>query len=219
MSLQQKLETYIEAPHVPENSYSIGYEYELMGQTASAMGFYLKCAELTDDKMLAYECLLRKAICFKKQGERETHVKNTCYMAISVLPQRPEAYHLLSISHELCGEWHASYGWACAGEKLAALSPMDSLQTACGYPGAYGLPFQKAVSLWQVGRFDESRELFNDLRNNYDLNQAYKGHVKWNIDSLAGVHRKETKKAPITDKAAIIAKIMKKRKEDDTGRA
>ena len=42
MSLQQKLETYIEAPHVPENSYAIGYEYELMGQTASAMGFYLK---------------------------------------------------------------------------------------------------------------------------------------------------------------------------------
>ena len=83
MSLQQKLETYIEAPHVPENSYAIGYEYELMGQTASAMGFYLKCAELTDNKLLAYECLLRKAICFRKQGGRETHMKGTCHLAVA----------------------------------------------------------------------------------------------------------------------------------------
>ena len=216
MSLQQKLETYIDAPHVPENSYAIGYEYELMGQTASAMGFYLKCAELTDDKMLAYECLLRKAICFKKQGQRETHVKNTCYMAISVIPQRPEAYHLISIAHELCGEWHASYGWACAGETMHYDG--KPLQTPCGYPGHYGLPFQRAVAAWWVGKFDEARKLFDDLVE-MDLNPAYQGHVKWNRDNLAGTHQQETKKAPITDKAAIIAKIMEKRKKNATGNA
>jgi tetratricopeptide (TPR) repeat protein len=216
MSLQQKLETYIDAPHVPENSYAIGYEYELMGQTASAMGFYLKCAELTDDKMLAYECLLRKAICFKKQGQRETHVKNTCYMAISVLPQRPEAYHLISIAHEMCGEWHASYGWACAGETMHYDG--KPLQTPCGYPGYYGLPFQRAVAAWWVGKFDEARKLFDDLVE-MDLNPAYQGHVKWNRDNLAGTHQQETKKAPITDKAAIIAKIMEKRKKNVTGDA
>jgi tetratricopeptide (TPR) repeat protein len=216
MSLQQKLETYIDAPHVPENSYAIGYEYELMGQTASAMGFYLKCAELTDDKMLAYECLLRKAICFRKQGQRETHVKNTCYMAISVLPQRPEAYHLISIAHEMCGEWHASYGWACAGETMHYDG--KPLQTPCGYPGYYGLPFQRAVAAWWVGKFDEARKLFDDLAD-MDLNLAYQGHVKWNRDNLSGAHKQETKKVPITDKAAIIAKIMEKRKKDDTGNA
>jgi len=216
MSLQIKLETYIDAPHVPENSYAIGYEYELMGQTASAMGFYLKCAELTDDKMLAYECLLRKAICFRKQGQRETHVKNTCYMAISVIPQRPEAYHLISIAHELCGEWHASYGWACAGETMHYDG--KPLQTPCGYPGHYGLPFQRAVAAWWVGKFDEARKLFDDL-SGMDLNPAYQGHVKWNRDNLSGAHQQETKKVPITDKAAIIAKIMKKRKMNATGNA
>ena len=222
MSLQQKLETYIEAPHVPENSYAIGYEYELMGQTASAMGFYLKCAELTDNKLLAYECLLRKAICFRKQGGRETHMKGTCHLAVALLPQRPEAYHLLSIAHELCGEWHASYSWACAGEILSSAATSASrlpLTTPCGYPGYYGLPFQRAVAAWWVGKFDEARKLFDDLADNYDLNTDYKGHVKWNRDNLAGAHQQETKKAPITDKAAIIAKIMEKRKKNATGNA
>ena len=217
MSLQQSLERYIETPHVPENSFAIGYEYELKGQTASAMGFYLKCAELTDNKLLAYECLLRKAICFRKQGGRETHMKGTAHLAVALLPQRPEAYHLLSIAHELCGEWHASYSWACAGETMHYDG--KPLQTPCGYPGSYGLPFQRAVAAWWVGKFDEARKLFDDLADNYDLNTDYKGHVKWNRDNLAGAHQQETKKAPITDKAAIIAKIMEKRKKDDTGNA
>ena len=42
--LQSKLEQYIEAPDVPENSFEVGWEYELIGQYASAMGYYLKCA-------------------------------------------------------------------------------------------------------------------------------------------------------------------------------
>ena len=66
-NIQDKVEEYIEAPDVPENSFECGWEYELIGQYASAMGFYLKCAELTDNEVLAYECLMRKAICFKKR--------------------------------------------------------------------------------------------------------------------------------------------------------
>lgn len=221
--LQQNLERYIETPHVPENSFAIGYEYELMGQTASAMGFYLKCAELTDDKLLAYECLLRKAICFRKQGGRETHIKGTAHLAVALLPQRPEAYHLLSIAHELCGEWHASYSWACAGEILSDFierQKIDPLNTPCGYPGYYGLPFQRAVAAWWVGKFDEARAIFDDLADNYDLSPTYKGHVKWNRDNLAGRHQPESNKdQTITDKAAIIAKIMEKRKKDATGDA
>ena len=73
--LQSKLEQYIEAPDVPENSFEVGWEYELIGQYASAMGYYLKCAELTDNDLIAYECLMRKAICFRYMGEREEHVK------------------------------------------------------------------------------------------------------------------------------------------------
>ena len=93
------------------------------------------------------------------------------------------------------------------------------MSTPCGYPGYYGLPFQRAVSAWWVGKFDEARTLFDDLADNPDLNAEYKGHVKWNRDNLAGRHQPESNKEPITDKAAIIAKIMEKRKKDDTGNA
>ena len=61
MTIQNKIEEYILDPDEPTNSFAVGYEYELIGQYASAMGYYLKCAELTDDDKLAYECLLRKA--------------------------------------------------------------------------------------------------------------------------------------------------------------
>ena len=40
-NIQDKVEEYIEAPDVPENSFECGWEYELIGQYASAMGFYL----------------------------------------------------------------------------------------------------------------------------------------------------------------------------------
>ena len=98
MSVQEKLEQYIEAPTVPEHSFEIGYEYELIGQYASAMGYYLKCAENTDSDLLAYECLVRKALCFRKLGGREAHVQINCQHAISLMPGRPEAYNLLSQS-------------------------------------------------------------------------------------------------------------------------
>ena len=77
----------------------------------------------------------------------------------------------------------------------------------------------KGQTLYQEGKFDEARATFDDLAENYDLSPTYNGHVKWNRDNLAGRHKAESKKAPITDKATIIAKIMEKRKKDDTGNA
>ena len=57
--IEIKLEEYLADPTEPMTSFNMGLEYELIGQYASAMGYYLKAAELTDDDKLAYECLLR----------------------------------------------------------------------------------------------------------------------------------------------------------------
>ena len=54
----QNLIPYINDP-TPENTFRLGQEYEYFGQTASAIGYYHKCAERTSDDLLAYECLLR----------------------------------------------------------------------------------------------------------------------------------------------------------------
>ena len=54
----QNLIPYIKDP-TPENTFRLGQEYEYFGQTASAIGYYHKCAERTSDDLLTYECLLR----------------------------------------------------------------------------------------------------------------------------------------------------------------
>ena len=218
-NIQDKVEEYIEAPDVPENSFECGWEYELIGQYASAMGFYLKCAELTDNDVLAYECLMRKAICFKKLGGSEAHVQSNCLHAIALLPNRPEAYHYLSQSYEHVGRWHESYAIARAGQQLNAVR--DELEYDLDgrdleYPGYFALPFQEAVALWWVGRFEECLEKFKDLKANYDLDADYVGHVQWNIDNLSGKDADALSKGKgsITDKEEIIKKMLAEKNKD-----
>ena len=218
MSLQSKLENYIEAPDVPENSFEIGWEYELIGQYASAMGYYLKCAELTDNALLAYEFLCRKAICFTKAGERESHVQTNANLAISILPNRPEAYHILACSLERTGAWHQSYAIAKMAQKLngdrtSLLYNLDD--RCCEYPGYFALPFQEAVALWWIGRFKECVEKFREVKEMKGINADYIGHCQWNIDNLegrdadalAGLKEPSTTKST-TDKEEIIKKML-----------
>ena len=219
--LQAKLEQYIEAPDVPEHSFECGWEYELIGQYASAMGYYLKCAELTDNDLLAYECLMRKAICFRRLGGREHHVQNCCQMAISLLPGRPEAYHYLSQSLEYSARWVESHMVARAGQRLnaerdALMYDIDGMDL--DYPGAFALPLQEAVALWWIGRFKECIEKFKEVQE-MELDVAYTGHVKWNIDNLEGRDAdalagiKKHKKKSITNKDDIIKKMLTESKK------
>ena len=187
MDIQAKLEQYIDAPDVPEHSFEAGWEYELAGQYASAMGFYLKCAELTDNDLLAYECLMRKAICFNRLGGRESHLANCCQLAIALMPGRPEAYHYLSASYERTGR--------------------------------YAMPFQEAVALWWIGRFDACRNKFKEVMEMDKISKEYKGHCKWNIDNLEGRDAdalagiKKVKKGTTTNKDEIIKKMLTEKKK------
>ena len=211
MNLQAKLEQYIEAPDVPEHSFECGWEYEHLGQYASAMGYYL----------LAYECLLRKAICFRRLGGREAHVQNCCQMAISLMPGRPEAYHYLSQSYEYSSRWVESHMVARAGQRLnaerdALMYDIDGMDL--DYPGAFALPFQEAVALWWIGRFKECIEKFEEVQK-LKLDPQYVGHVKWNIDNLEGRDAdalagiKKHKKKSITNKDDIIKKMLSEKKK------
>ena len=222
MDIQVKLEQYIDAPDVPEHSFEAGWEYELAGQYASAMGFYLKCAELTDNDLLAYECLMRKAICFNRLGGRESHLANCCQLAIALMPGRPEAYHYLSASYERTGRWHESYSIARAGQRLNAerdpvMFAIDGMDL--DYPGPFAMPFQEAVALWWIGRFDDCRDKFKEVMKMDKVSKEYKGHCKWNIDNLEGRDAdalagiKKVKKGTTTNKDEIIKKMIAEKKK------
>jgi len=174
------LYSYINDP-TPENMFTVGLEYEKMGQTASAIGYFHQCAErAVDNDLLTYEALLRMSLCYERQGGRKAHERIALNHAISVMPNRPEAYYLLSSLYERQGaednheRWFDSYTIACIGEEIG-LKTSDNippLKTDVEYYGVHACTFQKAVALWWTGRGDDARTLFKELdkRNDFPAN-------------------------------------------------
>lgn len=176
---QKLLNAYILNPENAENNFSLAIEYDCMGQTASALSFYLRCAERSEDVLLQYECLIRASMCFDKQGTRNFTVKGLLQHAVAICPQRPEGYYLLSRFYEKEnkeGNWNDSFLIASIGEKVSDFD-CPPLRTEIDYPGKYALLYQKALASWWCGLCDESRNILNDLLKNYNLDENHKNKV------------------------------------------
>lgn len=172
-------------PFSPELNLKIANEYDRMGQTASAVSFYLRTAEYGYYTHYdhVYASLLKSAQCFSLQQNREHTVQNLYYKAIAYLPQRPEAWFLFSRYFEQNQKWQEAYTYAEVGLTLAT-AKNKPLPIWVDYPGEYGLTFEKAVSAWWVGRQDEAVELFKSLLKNPELSHAHLQSVKNNLRNL-----------------------------------
>lgn len=180
------LQKYISYPNDPESNWNVALHYDLIGQTASAVSFYIRTAERTTDKLLQYECLIRASSCFDRQGARNFTVKGLLQHAISIQPNRPEAYYLLSKFYERQtndGHWNYSYMMASIGESILKQKHIP-LRTRVDYPGEYALLFQKAVSAWWCGLTEESLELFTHLYLNAPLDLTHYLAVYSNLKRL-----------------------------------
>lgn len=177
----------------PIRNYDLARWYHNQNQTAAAISFYLRAADRTDDLELSYECLLHIADCFKKQGNRNYTIKGLYQQATTILPKRPEAYYFLSVQQE-----HETQYAECYTTSNIALTFCDfdcePLRCDVGYPGKYGLIFEKAVSAYWWGKGDTSRKLFQDLKNNYELDKIHYDLVAKNLMNLGcNVPEKEIK--------------------------
>ena len=171
-------------PFNPMLSMRIAEEYHRLGQTASAVSFYLRTAEYgyyTHGECV-YASLLKSAQCFENQTGREHTVRNLMEKAIAYSPKRPEAWFLLSRWYERNQKWQESYTAAEVGiQNLPSIFlplPID-----VEYAGDFVLPFQKAVAAWWVGRPDESETLFKSLVKQ-NLPELYLRAVKANMERL-----------------------------------
>lgn len=164
LDLQIALERYIYDQENPLTNFHLGKEYDKLNQTAAAISFYLRASERTTDSNLAYECQIRIAQLFDKQGRRERTVQNILKNAIAYQPNRPEAYYHYSKFLESRGDHVTAYMMARMGLCADVDRPKNPF---IEYPGKYGLVFQEAVSAWWVGKPRESRQLFRYLSENY----------------------------------------------------
>lgn len=184
MSLNYWLDNYITDPRNQEINFNLGWEYEKMGQTASAAGYYLRSVEFGKDNSKIYEALLRISLCFEKQGNRVFTIKGILLRAISVLPKRPEAHFLLSRIYERNKDWQEGYTAAMLGYEFATDEP--NTKTDVEYPGKWAFIFEKAVCGWWVGLYDESISLFRSLQS-YNMPSVYADSVKRNLDQLGSM--------------------------------
>lgn len=185
--LSTLLYLYVQDPENPENNYKLGLYYEKIGQTATALSYFLRTAERTKDELLQYECLIRSAACFDKQGARNFTVKGLLQHALTIKPKRPEGYYLLSRFYEKenkDGSWHDCYTISSIGCSILDKQDNPPLRTNVDYPGYYALLFQKAMSAWHCGLCEESRDLFKDLYYNYNLDDNFKQSVINNLNFL-----------------------------------
>jgi len=182
--LKAALYNYIQDPKNPIYNFTLGKCYEDEGHTAAAASFYIRTAEFGYDMLLTYESLLRVALCFYHQGSRMFTVKGILLRAISLMPERPEAYFLLSRTYEVNKDWQESYTFAVMGENLKDKNPKEKLITNVEYPGEYGFTFERAVSGWWLGLWDESLFLFRELNKNKNMEAAYINSVKNNLANL-----------------------------------
>lgn len=175
---------YIQNPKDPNVNFNLGLEYKKIGQTASAAGYFLRSIEFGNDERTTYEALLNISLCFEKQGNRIFTIKGMLLRAISYKPYQPEAYFLLSRLHERNKEWHESYTMSIIGSEIIKGKLLMKLKSDVEYPGEWGFKFERAVSSWWIGLHDESLSLFEDLNQNYNLDDIHKQAVINNLNLL-----------------------------------
>lgn len=188
-NIQQALEQFVQDTANAVFNYELGIEYHKIGNSAAAISYFLRAAELTDDDNLAYTCLLLNAINFRKQGRRSGSLKNQLLHAIALCPTRPEAYFLLSRYYQEyqakhsndSNRYHESYSIAEMGLKL---SNVDNPNPILEYKGAYCLVFQKAVAAWWISKQDESRRLFLTLLGTEKMDEEYKAACLNNLKNI-----------------------------------
>lgn len=170
-------------PFNPVINFDLAEEYNRHQQYASAITFYLRCAEYghAEHQIYAYTSLIRIAECFEHLNDRDWSVTGALLQAVSYMPTHPAAWFYLSRYNERRSQWQEAYTYALIG--LSVSEPDKPLPANTDYLGKFVLLFEKAVCGWWVGRKDESKEIFDHLMT-LSLPRNYIDSIKYNMERL-----------------------------------
>jgi len=153
---------YINNPHSDYNCFYLAREYEKEKQYALAKSYYLKCCDNTVYDELAYESLIRIGYCLGGMDGREEKGVSVYEHAISILPDRPEAYYILSLHYSWRNNFKKSYMYS-----QLALHNSDiknyPLYFENQYKGKDYTLLQTAYTGAKIGRIIESIKIYDDL--------------------------------------------------------
>lgn len=168
-------------PFNPIINFELAEEYNLHQQYASAITFYLRCAEYghAQHQLHTYTSLIRIAECFEHLNDRDWTVTGSLLQAVGYLPTHPAGWFYLSRYHERRSQWQEAYTYALIGLSV----PDQELPAPTDYLGRFTLLFEKAVSGWWLGRKEESRSIFETMMQQ-ELPQQYVDSIRYNMERL-----------------------------------
>jgi len=185
--LNQLLLEYALDTENPVKNFNIGMWYEHNRHNAPALSFFLRCAERTDDLDLAYEALIHASNAYDRQGTRDQTAKGLLQQALCIHPKRPEAYYLLAKFAEKRQWWQDCYIFSHWAIEFCDFD-CEPLKTDVEYPGKYGILFQKQIAAWWWGKGDESRDLLQDMKDNYEMDDRHYDAVGNNLMRMGSGH-------------------------------
>jgi len=169
----------------PQANFDLALEYDALGQSYTAISYYLRAANFTDDRELAYTCLLKMGTWFIKHECRNFSAETTLQQAVAWMPKRPEAYQILATHWEKNQKHLEAYQLATTAIEVCDFN-LPPLSVDFGKIDLEGLMIQKLLSGWHMGKEDQTRNICQELVDNHwdKLTQEQKDLVETRIISL-----------------------------------
>jgi len=176
----------------PYKLYKLAREYDKLKQGAGAFSFYMRASEFNngetfEEKWIQYKSLVSMGNIYKRNPDRWETVDSLFKSAITVLPNRPEAYYFLAHMEALQrSRWQDGYLISMLGLQHVNSETIDD---DLPYPGPQGLKYINAVSNWKVHGNESSKlSLFNFKHLTHHDEEHDKEIDKW-IASSGYPHR------------------------------
>ena len=112
------LHNFIHNPFDANAAFKLGEGYFKEGHWGSALGFFLRAAEYTDDLDLQYESFFMVCRCLANKGGRDECEQKMWLQLISLDPTRPEGYAAMASYYSWRGNYHNAYFYSNLGYTL-----------------------------------------------------------------------------------------------------
>ena len=149
----QKLLTDVVLDH--ENTfklYALAKEYDKLEQGAGAVTFYMRAAENNkeetfEERFVQYKALIKMALIYHREGNRDITVRGLFQHAIVQMPERPEAYFIYSDWLANRHDWRDSLVISKQGLSCTDFKKVDD---DLDYIDKWQLEFIYAISKWKT---------------------------------------------------------------------
>lgn len=170
---------FINDPHNGKLAFDMAEWYFNQGQYASALGFYSRCAEYSDDDNLIYQSVYMLAGSLSAMKRRDNAEELMYLKAIELDKDRPEAYLALSRWYSWRNNPHKAYYYASMGCKCTKKG--IEVSTSLGYSESE-LQLQRVLFSSFDGKYDEKKAVLQNAVNDGLDYPWVKHHAdKWGI--------------------------------------